>query len=134
VLTAAGWRPIVQTYFNSILLAPIAAVRLVSSDKPRSDYDLAPKPLNEALVLPMRGEAAFIARGGRLPVITLSVPSVLVMIPGVAAHEALVSLNRGDYASATAGILQVTLVVLSIMVGLVAAKLVTDRDWAFGRT
>jgi SAM-dependent methyltransferase len=67
VLTAAGWRPIVQTYFNSILLAPIAAVRLVSSDKPRSDYDLAPKPLNEALVLPMRGEAAFIARGGRLP-------------------------------------------------------------------
>ena len=67
VLTAAGWRPIVQTYFNSILLAPIAAVRLVSSDKPRSDYDLAPRPLNEALVLPMRGEAALIARGGRLP-------------------------------------------------------------------
>ena len=78
--------------------------------------------------------AAFAARGGRLPVITLSVPSVLVMIPGVAAHEALVSLNRGDYAAATAGILQVTLVVLSIMVGLVGAKLVTDRDWAFGRT
>jgi SAM-dependent methyltransferase len=66
-LTAAGWRPLVQTYFNSILLAPIAAVRLVSSDKPRSDYNLAPKPLNAALFLPMRGEAAFIARGGRLP-------------------------------------------------------------------
>ena len=78
--------------------------------------------------------AAFAARGGRWPVITLSVPAVLVMIPGVAAHEALVSLNSGDYAAATAGILQVTLVVLSIMVGLVAAKLVTDKDWAFGRT
>jgi len=78
--------------------------------------------------------AAFAARGGRWPVITLSVPSVLVMIPGVAAHEALVSLNVGDFTAATAGILQVTLVVLSIMVGLVAAKLVTDKDWAFGRT
>ena len=78
--------------------------------------------------------AAFAARGGRLPVITLSVPSVLVMIPGVAAHEALVSLNSGDYLAAVAGILEVTLIVLSIMVGLVAAKLVTDRDWAFGRT
>jgi SAM-dependent methyltransferase len=66
-LAAAGWRPVVQTYFNSILLGPIAAVRVVSGDKPRSDYDLAPRPLNEALVLPMRGEAAFIARGGRLP-------------------------------------------------------------------
>jgi uncharacterized membrane protein YjjP (DUF1212 family) len=76
--------------------------------------------------------AAFAARGGRWPVITLSVPSVLVMIPGVAAHEALVSLNRGDYTAATAGILLVVLVVLSIMVGLVAAKLVTDKRWAFG--
>ena len=77
--------------------------------------------------------AAFVARGGRWPVITLSVPSVLVMIPGVAAHEALMSLNRGDYAATTAGVLLVVLVVLSIMVGLVAAKLVTDRGWAFGR-
>lgn len=78
--------------------------------------------------------AAFAARGGRWPVITLSVPSVLVMIPGVAAHEALVNLNSGDYAAATAGILLVVLVVLSIMVGLVAAKLVTDPEWSFGRT
>lgn len=78
--------------------------------------------------------AAFAARGGRWPVITLSVPAVLVMIPGVAAHEALVALNRGDYNAAIAGILQVVLVVLSIMVGLVTAKLVTDREWAFGRT
>ena len=78
--------------------------------------------------------AAFVARGGRLPVITLSVPSVLVMIPGVAAHEALVDLNEGHYGAATAGILLVVLVVLAIMVGLVAAKLVSDREWAFGRT
>lgn len=77
--------------------------------------------------------AAGAAFGGRFPVITLSVPAVLVMIPGVAAHEALVSLNSGDYGAATAGILQVTLVVLSIMVGLVGAKLVTDREWAFER-
>lgn len=76
--------------------------------------------------------AAFAARGGRWPVITLSVPSVLVMIPGVAAHEALVALNQGDYSAATAGILKVVLVVLAIMVGLVAAKLVTDKKWAFG--
>jgi len=78
--------------------------------------------------------AAFAARGGRWPVITLSVPAVLVMFPGVAAHEALVALNGGDYGEAIAGILQVVVVVLSIMVGLVAAKLVTDHDWAFGRT
>ncbi|MDE0572981.1 threonine/serine exporter family protein [Demequina sp. B12] len=75
--------------------------------------------------------AAFAARGGRFPHITLSVPAVLVMIPGVAAHQALVAVNQGDYLSAVAGMLEVTLVVLSIMVGLVGAKLLTDKHWAF---
>ncbi|WP_159448701.1 threonine/serine exporter ThrE family protein [Demequina sp. NBRC 110053] len=74
--------------------------------------------------------AAGAAGRGRFPVITLSVPAVLVMIPGVAAHEALVSLNAGQYTAATAGVLEVTLVVLAIMVGLVVAKLLTDREWA----
>ncbi|WP_062073538.1 threonine/serine ThrE exporter family protein [Demequina sediminicola] len=75
--------------------------------------------------------AAFAARGGRFPVITLSVPAVLVMIPGVAAHEALVALNDSDYLTAMGGLLEVTLVMLSIMVGLVVAKLLTDKHWAF---
>lgn len=76
---------------------------------------------------------AWAARGGRYPVITLTVPAVLVMIPGVAAHQSLVSLNSGDYVAAVSDMLLVGLVVLSIMVGLVTAKLVTDREWAFGR-
>jgi uncharacterized membrane protein YjjP (DUF1212 family) len=58
--------------------------------------------------------AAAVAHYGRWPVITLSVPGVLVMIPGVTAHQAVVT-------------------VLAIMVGLVIAKLLTDRDWAFER-
>lgn len=78
--------------------------------------------------------SAAAARGGRYPHITLSVPAVLVMIPGVVAHEALMSLNAGDYTAATAGILEVVLIVLGIMVGLVGAKLLTDKEWAFGRT
>ena len=78
--------------------------------------------------------AALVARGGRYPHITLSVPAVLVMIPGVAAHQALMDINAGDYTSAIGGILMVVLVVLAIMVGLVGAKLLTDKEWAFGRT
>lgn len=77
--------------------------------------------------------AAAAASGGRFPHITVSVPAVLVMIPGVSAHEALVSLNSGDYIGAAATILEVSLIMLSIMVGLVGAKLVTDREWAFER-
>lgn len=75
--------------------------------------------------------AAAAASGGRWPVITLQVPASLVQIPGVLAHEAVVSLNKSDYIEATAGILQVLLVVLAILVGLVVAKLFTDKHWAF---
>lgn len=78
--------------------------------------------------------AALVARGGRYPHITLSVPGVLVMIPGVAAHQALMDINAGDYSAAIGGILMVVLVVLAIMVGLVGAKLLTDKEWAMGRT
>ena len=75
--------------------------------------------------------AALGARGGRWPLITLQVPASLVQIPGVLAHESVVSLNEARYNDATADILQVLLVVLAMLIGLVVAKYLTDRHWAF---
>ena len=71
VLTQAGWTPVVETYFNSLLLAPIALVRTLTRKKAasngKSDYELAGGPLNTMLTLPMRAEAQAIERGARLP-------------------------------------------------------------------
>jgi SAM-dependent methyltransferase len=68
VLVRAGWRPLVRTYFNSILLAPIAAVRVAQRGRePSSDYDRTPGRLGDALAAPMRLEAAAIRHGARLP-------------------------------------------------------------------
>ncbi|MEA2333274.1 MAG: hypothetical protein QOH58_3412 [Thermoleophilaceae bacterium] len=67
---AAGWAPLLATYFNSVLLPPIAAVRGVQRRRPEpetTDYDLTPGWLNEALTLPMRAEAELIERGVSLP-------------------------------------------------------------------
>jgi hypothetical protein len=65
---ASGWRPVFATYFNSVLLAPIALARaLPRREGGPSDYDLSPGPLNRLLEQPMRAEAALIARGARLP-------------------------------------------------------------------
>jgi SAM-dependent methyltransferase len=69
---AAGWRPDRSTYFNSILLAPAAAVRLARrrrGHEPKGGADLAltPPRLNGVLELPMRAEAAWLRRGHRLP-------------------------------------------------------------------
>ena len=70
-LAASGWRPVVFSYFNSILLPPIAVVRLLARRNPdpaeRPDLKLTPPLLNAALERPMRIEAGLIERGGRLP-------------------------------------------------------------------
>jgi SAM-dependent methyltransferase len=66
----AGWEPVVRTYFNTVLLPPIALVRLLARRNGgggRTDYQLTRGPLNRVLELPMRGEAALIRRGLRLP-------------------------------------------------------------------
>jgi SAM-dependent methyltransferase len=70
---AGGWRPVAESYFNSVLLPPIAAVRVLARRRPRDanaarpDLRLTPPALNGLLRLPMRAEAALIGRGLRLP-------------------------------------------------------------------
>jgi SAM-dependent methyltransferase len=66
-LAAAGWRAELLTYFNALLLPPIAVVRLTARRRRRSDYELTEGPLNRVLELPMRAEAALIERGWRFP-------------------------------------------------------------------
>ncbi|HET9101940.1 MAG TPA: class I SAM-dependent methyltransferase [Solirubrobacteraceae bacterium] len=70
-LAATGWRTVVSTYFNSVLLPPIAAVRVIGRRNPdpaeRPDLKLTPPLLNAVLERPMRAEARLIERGGQLP-------------------------------------------------------------------
>ena len=120
--------------FNSPwrLAASAAAIGLIANTGRlvAMDAGLRPQAATALACVVVGVLAAWVARGGRWPVITLSVPAVLVMIPGVTAHQSVVSVNEGRYADATSGILQAVLTVLAIMVGLVLAKLLTDRDWA----
>lgn len=65
---AAGWAPEIATYFNSLLLAPIAlARRLPRRSDGRAELDRTPAALDEPLSWPMRLEARLIRAGARLP-------------------------------------------------------------------
>ena len=70
-LRAEGWEAIEWSYFNTALLPPIAAVRTLGRRRPpsdgRPDLKLTPPALNRLLLAPMKGEAAMIRRGARLP-------------------------------------------------------------------
>ncbi|HEY5815308.1 MAG TPA: class I SAM-dependent methyltransferase [Solirubrobacterales bacterium] len=66
----AGWQPQVVTYFNTILLPPIALARRLqrrSSNGKKADLERTPASLDGPLSLPMRFEARLIRAGATLP-------------------------------------------------------------------
>ncbi|MDX6714556.1 MAG: hypothetical protein QOH30_1114 [Baekduia sp.] len=90
----AGWEVVGDTHFNSLLLAPAAAVRLAQRRRRRhahSDLDLTPPRLNGLLELPLRLEARLVAAGTRLPA-GLSLLAVLrrSALPEAVVQEAMV--------------------------------------------
>jgi SAM-dependent methyltransferase len=80
----AGWRIERMTGFNFAYLAPAAAVRIVrrrtAEESGASELALTPPALNPALELPLRAEAALIARGVDLPP-GLSLLAVMAVVP-----------------------------------------------------
>lgn len=67
----AGWEPQIATYFNTLLLPPIALVRVLRKGKEgggeQADLDRTPAWLDGPLSLPMRAEARLIRAGVSLP-------------------------------------------------------------------
>lgn len=77
--------------------------------------------------------AAVVAPRMRVPRITVSVPAVVIMVPGSTAYLAMVGLGDGDTLTALAFGVQACLSVLGIAVGLALARMLSDREWAFER-
>jgi SAM-dependent methyltransferase len=70
--SAAGWRPVLGTYFNTLLLPAAVARRAWTKwrrarSAPRSDLLVTPASLDPVLSAPMSIEAALVRRGVRLP-------------------------------------------------------------------
>ncbi len=75
--------------------------------------------------------AAVVAPRLKVPRITISVPSVVIMVPGVAAYRCLLGLNNGDVQTAVTSGATAVFVVISIAVGLAAGRILTDPAWAY---
>jgi SAM-dependent methyltransferase len=67
---AAGWKPVVDTYFMTMVLPAVAAIRLTGKALhrgPESDIRPTHPALNRVLETAVGDEASAIARGARLP-------------------------------------------------------------------
>lgn len=65
--------------------------------------------------------------------VTLSVPAVVIMIPGVSAYQSLMGFANGEMTAALAAGAQALAVVVGIGVGLAAARMLTDPRWRYDR-
>lgn len=61
--------------------------------------------------------------------VTLSVPAVVVMIPGVPLYRAVTAIQNGSVGDALDQVVTVCLVIAAIGVGLAIARMLTDRNW-----
>jgi uncharacterized membrane protein YjjP (DUF1212 family) len=75
--------------------------------------------------------AAWIAPRLNIPRITVYVPAVTIMVPGVPAYRAVYYLSNGDITNALSYGVSATLVVAALAIGLAVARMLTDREWGF---
>lgn len=75
--------------------------------------------------------AAWVAPRLNVPRITVYVPAVTIMVPGVPAYRAVYYLAQGDTTQALGYGVTAALVVVALAIGLAIARMLTDREWGF---
>jgi uncharacterized membrane protein YjjP (DUF1212 family) len=98
-----------------------------------TDAELAPQAAAAGAALVVGLLAAVIAPRMGVPRITISVPAVVIMVPGVSAYRAVFQISNGDTTEALAYGVQAALVVVALAMGLAVARMLSDREWAFER-
>ncbi len=73
--------------------------------------------------------ATFAASKTRFSRVTLSVPAVVIMIPGVPLYRSLTYLNNGQMIEALTALFTVIFTIVGIGIGLAVARMLTDRNW-----
>ena len=73
--------------------------------------------------------AAWVAPRLNIPRITVYVPAVTIMVPGVPAYRAVFYLSNGDITNAMSYGVTAALVVAALAIGLGTARMLTDREW-----
>lgn len=75
--------------------------------------------------------ATWVVRRVDLPRIALTVPGVIVMIPGLPVYDTMTLFTRGEVIPALAIGVQAAFVIGAMAMGLSLARILTDKAWAF---
>lgn len=90
----------------------------------------ATPPLAAAVAALAVGLGAFVV-GDRLRAarVTLTVPAVLIMVPGAAAYRSITGVISGDTLTAVQSGFTAVFIVVALAIGLTVARVLTEREW-----
>ncbi|QGQ20471.1 threonine/serine exporter family protein [Cellulomonas sp. JZ18] len=122
--------------FNSpwsmaLVAAAVAAVPNVLRIGAVEQLDWPPQAAAAAAAFLVGLLAAWVAPRLNIPRVTVYVPAVTIMVPGVGAYRAVYHLSNGEVTQALEHGVPAALVVTALAVGLAVARMVTDREWGF---
>lgn len=97
------------------------------------NVDVVPQAAAAGAALLVGILAAYVAPRLRFPRVTVSVPAVVIMVPGVTVYRAVYEFNAGSTSLALGYAVDAGLVVVALAIGLAVARMLTDRAWTFER-
>ena len=89
----------------------------------------ARKPVRDLLCVET-GPVALVGDRLRAARVTITVPAVLIMVPGAAAYRAITGVIAGDTLSAIQNGFTAVFVVVALAIGLTVARVLTEREWS----
>lgn len=75
--------------------------------------------------------AAWIGRRVGFPRIAITVPSIVIMVPGLYMYRALYNMGTFETGEASVWLVKAIMIVLFLPVGLILARVLTDRRWRY---
>lgn len=73
----------------------------------------------------------FPARRLELPLVLFAITGIICMVPGIPAYKVLVYFKQGDILGGLQSAVQAGFVVIALVSGMGAARILTDSEWGF---
>ncbi|WP_448630560.1 threonine/serine exporter family protein [Cellulomonas soli] len=115
----------------ALVAAAIAAVPNTLRIIAVKDFDWPPQAAACVAACAVGLLAAWVAPRLNVPRITVYVPAVTIMVPGVPAYRSVYYLSQGNTVDALGYGVTAALIVTALAVGLAIARMLTDREWGF---
>lgn len=128
-IAAFGFAVLFNAPYSACTLAALNGAIINTARLTAQDAGLSWMPAVGLAALSAGLLAHFLSRHSTYSRVSLSVPAVVVMIPGVPLYRVITAMTNGQVSEVIGQTITILLVITSIGVGLAISRMLTDRNW-----